>query len=97
MARLMVIPLEDKGDAILIVSRHAESAVVGFVCEATIAGLFEHRLSTAECVAFVERHMQTFERILVQKSGEEIFVDDALACVEITDRDLIRSGVTKAR
>jgi hypothetical protein len=38
MTRLMVIPIEDKGDGVLIVTRHADAALMGFVAASTLAG-----------------------------------------------------------
>ena len=45
MARLMAMPIRDKGDAILIVTVQASVVLMGFVTEATLANFFQQPAS----------------------------------------------------
>jgi hypothetical protein len=93
MTHLMAVPICNKGDAILIVSVQASAVLMGFVTEATLANFFHRPPQTCECLAFVDRHLPSFEKILECKSKAEAYVDPSLACVEIAVADLDNSGV----
>jgi hypothetical protein len=94
MARLMVVPIQDRGDAVLIVSQHAGVTLMGFVVNATLSGVLRRSLSNCECMAIVERHLPRFEAILARKTAEADYIETSIACVEITADEL--SGVRQA-
>lgn len=93
MARVMAIPMQDRGQAVLIVTRDGDATVMGFVAVATLCGCVKYPLSTCECVALVERHLPLFETILIRKSADAAFVGPSIACVEIEPADLAGSGL----
>jgi hypothetical protein len=88
MARLMTIPIRDKGEAVLIVSFSAGVILMGFVTVTTLRDFFRHPPSTCECRAFVEQHLPAFEEALFGKSTAAAYADETLTCVEIEASDL---------
>jgi hypothetical protein len=97
MARLMPIPIHDDGRAVLIVTDRDGVTLMGFIADTTLGGYFEHPPSIPECLAFVARHLPSFERILVQKSGDASRVETSIACVEVEIADLAGAGIAKPR
>jgi hypothetical protein len=94
----MVVPIEDKGDAILIVTRNAGgAALMGFVAASTLGELLEQPLSACECMAVVERHLRSFEHVLLRKSIQQAYVEQSIACVEIETGDLTGTTVAELR
>jgi hypothetical protein len=57
----------------------------------------EHPLSACECMAVIERHLPSFERILLRKSIQQTYVDPSIACIEIEATDLAGTGVAQLR
>ena len=88
MARLMTIPLPDRGDAVLIVTDQAGVMLMGFVAAATLSEFFAQPLSTPECIVCVEQHLEPLEKILLRKSLSDAYFHEAIECVEITVADL---------
>ncbi len=87
MARLMIVPLEALGDAVLIVSQQAGFELIGYVTISTFAAMMHAEVSGNECIALVERNLTQFEGIILRKAQTN---DDArhIPFVEITERDL---------
>jgi hypothetical protein len=96
MARLIAIPTRDRGDAVLIVTTREGVILMGFVAETTLRPLFEAPPAMCQCLDLVERHLDSFERVLARKSKNAAFVDDALACVEVEPADLEGIAFNKA-
>jgi hypothetical protein len=88
MARLLAVPIRDKGDAVLIVSSSSGAIVFGFVTATTLREHFPHSPTICECMAFVELNLALFEQILLRKSGAEANPFRTLGCVEIEASDL---------
>jgi hypothetical protein len=95
MARLMAIPIRDKGDAVLIVTNCAGVILMGFVAETTLGPFFECPPTMGQCIAFVERHLPSFEHVLLHKSMATTYSDGSIACVEVEHADLVGAGVVK--
>jgi hypothetical protein len=97
MARLMAVPIEGKGHSVLIVTQQAGVTLMGFVAQTSLRNISEHLPSMCECMAFVERHLPAFEKILLYKSIEEDYLDAAIACVEVGPADLAKAGLAGLR
>jgi hypothetical protein len=97
MARLMAIPIRDKGDAVLIVTNREGVILMGFVAETTLRQLFELPPTMRQCITFVEQHLESFERVLLRKSMAASYVDGSLACVEIELADLAGAAIAPIR
>ena len=95
MARLMAIPIRDDGHAVLIVIDQAGVTLMGFIADTTLGGYFGRRLSIPECLALVEQHLPSFEKILLQKSNAASYVETSIACVEVEVGDLASAGISK--
>ena len=69
MTRLMIVPIQGKGDTILILTRSARGAAfMGYIAASTLSALLEHPLSACRCMEVVSRHLPSFERIVLRKS-----------------------------
>jgi len=95
MARLMAIPTRDRGDAVLIVTTREGVILMGFVAATTLRPFFEAPPAMCRCIEFVERHLDSFERVLLRKSKKAAYLDDSLACVEVEPTDLAGIAFTK--
>ena len=95
MANLMVIRVDDEGEAVLIVTHQDGVTPMGFATQMTFDDFLKHPLSIEGCLSFVERHIKSFERILESKSGQQIYIDTSIACVEIDAVDLASGGVPR--
>ena len=93
MAHLMAIPIQDKGDAVLIVTECDGVTLMGFVTQSTLGCFFDKPPSICECMTFIERQLQLFERALLKKSMAECYIDTSIACVELTAGDLATSAL----
>lgn len=96
MARLMAIPTRGRGDAVLIVTTREGVVLMGFVAATTLRPFFEAPPAMCQCIDLVERHLDSFERVLARKSKNAVFLDDSLACVEVEPADLAGIPFTKA-
>jgi hypothetical protein len=97
MARLMAIPTRDRGDAVLIVTTREGVILMGFVAETTLRPFFEAPPAMCQCIDFVERHLDSFERVLLLKSKKAAYFDDSLACVEVDPADLTGIAFSKTQ
>ena len=97
MARLLAVPIRDRGDSVLIVSNCSGVVLLGFVPETALQPFFETTPSTDECLDFVDRHLAWFEQVLEQKSRDGHFCDEQIVCVEIVPADLTDINVAKHR
>jgi hypothetical protein len=88
MARLMVVPIRNRGDSVLIITRHADVELIGFVARTTLRGLLKDNPSMCDCVSFVERSLPMMERILARKSLQDASGEGETPCIEITAADL---------
>jgi hypothetical protein len=89
MARLMVVPIRNRGDSVLIITRHADVELIGFVARTTLRGLLKDDPSMCDCISFVERRLPMMERILMRKSLQDASGNGRTPCVEITAADLV--------
>jgi hypothetical protein len=89
MARLMVVPIRNRGDSVLIITRHADVELIGFVARSTLHGLLKDNPSMCDCISFVERNLPVMERILMRKALQDASGKGGTPCVEITSADLV--------
>jgi hypothetical protein len=94
MARLMIVPIRNRGDSVLILSHHGDTTITGFIAQTTLSAFFRERPSMCECVSFVERNLKPIEAILSRKLEHDSSSGCAPQCVEITNADLARSGLS---
>jgi hypothetical protein len=92
MARLMIVPIRNRGDSVLILAHHGETTIIGFIAQTTLSTFFRARPSMCECVSFVERNLEHVEAILQRKQDND--AQHPSQCVEITAADLARGGVS---
>jgi hypothetical protein len=95
MTRLITIPIDDDGQAVLIVTDQNGMTLMGFIADTTLGGYFGRRLSIPECLALVEQQLPSFEQIVLQKSNAESYAEPAIACVEVELADLASAGIAK--
>jgi hypothetical protein len=88
MARLIVLPIQDRGDAVVIVTRHTNIELIGFVARNALRAFFSDIPSMCDSMSFVERNLPRIERILLRKSLQEQASEGQIPCVEITAVDL---------
>jgi hypothetical protein len=89
MALLMVVPIRDRGDSVLIVTDLSGATFTGFVASSSLENYFSRNLSMCECVGVVESHLAALEKILFIKSKHENRTGQMTPCVEITVDDLV--------
>jgi hypothetical protein len=92
VALLMIVPLQKHGDSVLVVTRKADTELMGFVAKSTLHKFFRHEPPMCGCVLFVERNLPAIEEILLRKSKHERGTDGLIRCVEVTAADLKRVG-----
>jgi hypothetical protein len=97
MARLIAIPTRDRGDAVLIVTTREGIILMGFVAATTLRPFFEAPPAMCRCIEFVERHLDSFERVLLRKSKKAAYFEDSLACVEVDPIDLDGIAFSRTR
>jgi hypothetical protein len=90
MTQLMVVPIRDKGDAILIVSLHDGEPLIGYVAKTTLRDYFQRDLTNCHCWLFVRANLQLFEMLLAAKS-KRIKREGSMLCIEITLMDVLSS------
>lgn len=88
MARLMVVPIRNQGDSVLIITRHADVELIGFVARTTLRGLLKDNPSMCDCISFVWESLPMMERILLRKSLQDKNREGEIPCIEITAADL---------
>ena len=84
MARLMVVPIRNRGHAVLIVTRYADIELIGFVARTALRGFFQDNPSMCNCMSFVELNLPTIEQILLRKTLQDEVSEEQMLCVEIT-------------
>jgi hypothetical protein len=90
MTQLMVVPIRDKGDAILIVSLHDGEPLIGYVAKTTLRDYFQRDLTNCHCWLVVRANLQLFEMLLAAKS-KRIKREGSMLCIEITLMDVLSS------
>ena len=88
MAQLMVVPIKDRGDAVLMIGRYRDNIVIGFVLQKTLVEYWCSAAPILECVSFVERHVPDFEEAIHRISRVTITDSDLIPCVEVTLAEL---------
>ena len=93
MARLMVVPIRNRGDSVLILTHRGDVELVGFITRRTLSEILgpsssDRSLSNCQCVSIVERNLGFIERILFQKTQQARSADGSIPCVEICSGDL---------
>jgi hypothetical protein len=97
MARLMVIPHKHQDHAVLIIARDGDATVMGYVAVSILGARLKHPLSACEGLAVVERNLPAFEKTLIRKSNEVVFIDTSIACVEIDAADVANISIAELR
>jgi hypothetical protein len=92
MTQLMVVPIRDKGDAVLIVSLQDGEPVIGYVTNATLRDYFQHDLTNCDGLLLVKSNLQSFETMLAAKSKGIGRAAGAMPLVEIALADVRNSG-----
>ena len=90
MARLMNVPIEGRGDSVLIIASHADTALIGFVTQAELRSFFPICPSMCECMSFVSDNLLTIEQILLRKSRQNMSCVGSIACTEVTAADILQ-------
>jgi hypothetical protein len=93
MARLMVVPIRNRGDSVLIMTRRADVELVGFVARRTLSEIVgqsssDRSLSNCQCISIVKQNLDFIEQVLFQKSRQVKCADGTIPCVEICADDL---------
>jgi hypothetical protein len=91
MTQLMVVPIRDKGDAVVIVSLHDGEPLIGYVAKATLKDYFQRDLTNCHGLLLVRSNLQLFEMLLAAKSKRMGRAEGAMPCVEITLTDVLNS------
>jgi hypothetical protein len=86
----MVVPIRNRGEAVLIVTRCAETMLIGYLARTALADFLQRQPSICQCLSFVEHHLSTIERILLHKAGEDVGMAGAIPCIEISATDIRR-------
>ena len=94
MARLMVVSIQNRGDAVLIVTRHSDVDLIGFVARTVLRGFFQENPSMCKCISFVDLNLTKFVQILLPKTPQLNGGEEQMQCVEITASDLAEAIAT---
>src|SRR5258708_25530670 len=90
MTQLMIVPIRDKGDAVVIVSLHDGEPLIGYVAKATLQDYFRRDLTNCHGLQVVRSNLQLFEMLLAAKS-KRIEREGSMPCIEITLMDVLSS------
>jgi hypothetical protein len=99
--RLIVAPIREKGDAIVIIAWQGMTPMLGYVTQATLQECVGGRLSMCDCRRLVETNLPAIELILRAKvlqaeSAAKARSPELLACIEVTGADF-RAATQGAR
>jgi hypothetical protein len=104
--RLIVAPIRDKGDAIVIIAWQGTTPMLGYVTQASIRECIGRPLSMCDCRRLVEASLPAIERvmhgkilqakILQTKSAAKAGSAEFLPCIEVTGADF-RAAMQAAR
>jgi hypothetical protein len=98
MAQLMVVPIRDKGDAVLIVSLRDDEPLIGYVTRAALEDYFQRDLTNCDAILLVQCNFQSFEIMLAAKSMLAIKsmgcerAQGSRPCIEMTLSDMRSNG-----
>ena len=92
MTQLMVVPIRDEGDAVLIVSLHDGAPLIGYVTRATLEDYFQYELTSCDGFLLVKSNLQSFEIMLAAKSKSSERAPGSIPCIEMTLSDMRNSG-----
>jgi hypothetical protein len=88
MAQLMVVPIHEKGDAVLVITLHESEVLVGYVTMATLRDAFGHSLAVCDGLLLVESNLPALAPILALKSKDHASAKGLTPCVEVTFSDI---------
>ena len=88
MARLMVVSIRNRGDAVLIITRHANIDLIGYVARSVLSNFFPNHPSMCNCMSFVELNLPKIEQILLRTTLKGESSAGQMLCVELTADDL---------
>jgi hypothetical protein len=88
MSQLMVVPIRDKGDCVLIVGFHDGEPLMGYVTKDTLDHYFQDDLTICEYFRLVRSNLESFETKLAVKSENTRRSQGPFACLEMTLSDL---------
>jgi hypothetical protein len=91
---LMIVPIRDKGDAVLIISWSGSRSIFGYVTRSTLQAWFDRPLTMCDCRLLVETNLHVIEPILRARSQAEEVAAELIPLIEITDSDLRRATTT---
>jgi hypothetical protein len=86
-ATFMVLPIEGKGDSVLIVAWRGERPAVGYVTRSTIQACCNRELTMCDCRDIVAARLHVLEPILWAKHDVERSPSQSTPCVELTYSD----------
>ena len=88
----MVVSIRNRGDAVLIVTRHAGTDLMGYVARSVLKGFFWNNPSMCDCISFVDLNLTLVEQIMLRKTFQTGFGEGQMPCVEITEGDLAEAA-----
>jgi hypothetical protein len=91
----MIVPIVDKGDAVLIVSGQEGQPIVGYITGRTLEHVCKRRLSVCAWRSIVQFNLSLFEEVLVKKFIPNQHADKTTPAVEITIVDLPEEVLNK--
>jgi hypothetical protein len=95
MARLMVVPIRNRGDSILIVTHQCGRELTGFITRTTLAAFFRGTPSICDCMSFVEQNLDVIELTLLTHSELDEEYGSA-RCIELALPELEQAiGLTR--
>jgi hypothetical protein len=88
MAQLMIVPIHEKGDAVLVITLHESNVLVGYVTMATLRDAFGQSLAVCDGLLLVESNLLALAPILASKSKDHVPEKGLTPCVEVTFSDI---------
>jgi hypothetical protein len=88
---LMIVPIHDKGDAVLIISWDDDRPMLGYVTRSTLQACVGRPLTMCDCWRLVETRLPHIEPILRARSRAAQNVAERVPLIEVTEADLRRA------
>ena len=88
MSQLMVVPIREKGDCVVIVALHDGEPLMGYVTKDTLDHYYQDDLTICEYFQLVGSNLESFVTVLATKSENTGRSQGRFACLEITLCDL---------
>ena len=91
----MIVPILNKGDAVLIVSGRGTQTIVGYITGSTLERICKRKLPICAWRSIVQSNLPLFEEALFRSFSPCRRADKSMACVEITNLDLPPEALSK--